>query len=616
MQSQKSNEEPITLKLTDYIDKAFKILPNNSFIHKGRCGIGGTHLELKTDRNSILIVPIKSIITDKINSTNEYGELKYPNLFAIKGGVKITDIEEYLQKDIPFKKIIVTPDSLYKIIEAAENIEIINKLYSDFYLILDEAHSVITEYFRESMVDAFELLFNFKNKIIISATPYYFSDPRMEEFSYYRIKFDEPIDKITIINTRSIRACVNAFLTGEMKTKGNLHIFYNSVTEIAEAIELAELKDCNVHCADKEENLEKVYQFFKPQPIKGEYKKVNFYTTSHFEGWNLEDINPTIILVTDVNKPHTKVGISNKGVQAVGRQRIKENHPETKPFAIYHITNHRNRLTFKTLEEFKDEYLFDANWDMEEYNRYLDACKTNNREPNKDKTEFVKRYTTLDKEIGYAKLCYQKTDQFINESACNEEFNHIDYIQQAWENSGFQTDVLEHKQTLEKTIQRKTKKSVKEILSDFETLDPENRKNQFITFADQALDKLINTQPTLYKAYQMLTKEEINSTDYKMDEIKKLLILKDNKDAEMKVLKLLPLTFSVGNRYTKDYIKAKLQDIYNKAGYKKNATAEQLKNSDWYDTKPCKVKDKEGKDKNGFEILRMNFKLRVSTRQD
>lgn len=616
MQSQKSNETEITLKLTDYIDKAFKALPNNSFIHKGRCGIGGTHLELKTDRNSILIEPIKSIITDKINSTDEYGELEYPDLFFVKGGVKTKDIEEYLLKGIPFKKIIVTPDSLHKIIEAAENVEIINKLYSDFYLILDEAHSVITEYFRESMVDAFELLFNFKNKIIISATPYYFSDPRMEEFNYYRIKFDEPIDKITIVNTKSVRACVNAFLTGEMKTKGNLHIFYNSVTEITEAIELAELKDCNVHCADKEENVEKVYQFFKPQPIKGEYKKVNFYTTSHFEGWNLEDINPTIILVTDVNKPHTKVGISNKGVQAVGRQRIKENCPETKPFAIYHITNHRNRLTFKTLEEFKDEYLFDANWDMEEYNRYLDACKTNNREPNNNKTEFVKRYTTLDKETGYAKLCYQKTDQFINESACNEEFNHIDYIERAWKNAGFQTDVLEHKQTLEKTIQRQTKKSVKEILSDFEILDPENRKNQFIIFADQALDKLINTQPTLYRAYQMLTKEEINSTDYKMDEIKKLLILKDNKDSEMKVLKLLPLSFSVGKRYSKEHIKAKLQEIYNKAGYKKKATAEQLKNSDWYDTKPCKVKDKEGKDKNGFEILRMNFKLIVSTRQD
>lgn len=616
MLNNKSNEKEITLKLTDYIDKAFEVLPENSFIHKGRCGIGGTHLELKTDRNSILIVPIKSIITDKVNSTDEYGDLEYPNLFSVMGGVKTTDIEEYLLKDIPFKKIIVTPDSLHKIIEAAENIGMINKLYSDFYLILDEAHSVITEYFRESMIEAFELLFNFKNKIIISATPYYFSDPRMTEFNYYRIKFDEPIDKITIINSKSIRTCVNAFLTGEMKTKGNLHIFYNSVTEIAEAIELAELKDCNVHCADKEENLEKVYQFFKPQPIKGEYKKVNFYTTSHFEGWNLEDINPTIILVTDVNKPHTKVGISNKGVQAVGRQRIKENRPETKPFAIYHITNHRNRLTFKKLEEFKDEYLFDANWDTEEYNRYIDACKANNREPSKDKTEYVKKYTTLDKETGYAKLCYQKTDQFINESACNEEFNHIDYIQQAWENAGFQTAVFEHKQTLEKTIQRKTKKSVKEILSDFETLDPENRKNQFIIYADQVFDKLINTEPTLYRAYQILTKEEINSTDYKMDEIKKLLISKDNKNAEIKILKLLPLYFTVGNRYTKDHIKTKLQEIYNKAGYKKKATAEQLKNPDWYDTKPCKIKNKEEKYENGFKILRMNFKLIVSTRQD
>ena len=366
MSSQKLKETEITLKLTDYIDKAFEVLPENSFIHKGRCGIGGTHLELKTNRNSILIVPTKSIITDKVNSTDEYRELEYPNLFCVKGGVKTTDIIEYLQKEIPFKKIIVTPDSMYKIIEAAESLDMINKLYSDFHLILDEAHSIITEYFRESMIEAFELLFNFKNKIFISATPYYFSDPRMREFKYYRIKFDEPIDKINIIDTKSIETCVNAFLTEKKETIGNIHIFYNSVTEIAEAIKLADLKDCNVHCADKEENIEKIRNFFKPQPIKGEYKKINFYTTSHFEGWNLEDINPTIIFVTDAYKPHTKVGISNKGVQAVGRQRIKEDKPETRPYKIYHITNHRNKKTLKTLKEFESDYLFNAEWEMDE----------------------------------------------------------------------------------------------------------------------------------------------------------------------------------------------------------------------------------------------------------
>jgi hypothetical protein len=464
------------------------------------------------------------------------------------------------------------------------------------------------------MIEAFELHFNFKNRAVISATPYYFSDPRMNDLDYYKITFDKPLGKINIINTNSIKACVNAFLTNEVRTPANVHIFFNSVTEIAEAIEFADLKDCNVHCSDKDENREKTGQFFNPQPIKGQYKKFNFYTTSHFEGWNLEDANATIILVTDVYKPHTKVGISNKGVQAIGRQRVKQNKPETQPFVIYHITNHRNTETFKTMEAFKNDYLFDADWEADDYNRYLEACKQQEREPSKEKTEFVKKYATLNPETGKAEISYTKVDQFINESACNEEFNHIDYIKEAWQKAGFETDIYEYRQTVEKQTKRKTTKSVQEILSDFESLDP---KNAFIFRTDADTHKLTslkNKYPVLYQAYQTLSKEEIASTNYNANEIEKLVILKNNKDAEIRVLKLFPLYFAIGGRYTKEYIKTTLQQIYDKAGFTKKATAEQLGNQDWYETKPCKIKNKSGVYENGFEILRMNFKLLASTK--
>ena len=49
--------------------------------------------------------------------------------------------------------------------------------------------------------------------------------------------------------------------------------------------------------------------------------------------------------------------------------------------------------------------------------------------------------------------------------------------------------------------------------------------------------------------------KEIESTGYSMEGIEKLLILKNNKDAEIRVLKLLPLHFTIDQRYTKEYIK-------------------------------------------------------------
>jgi len=597
--------EEIKLKLSDYIDKAFKEIPANAFIHKGRTGVGGTHLELKTKRNSIMIVPTKGIITDKINAKDENGNKEYPDLFPVMGGVTPTDIAEHLSSNTTNKKLMTTPDSFWKIIKAAGGN--LDELYADYFLLFDEAHSIITESYRESMIKAFEEQFNFKNRTFISATPFYFTDPRMKKLKYYTIVFDEPLGKVNIIHAKSVRTRVNEFLMDAGQYNGNLHIFYNSVTEIAEAIELAGITDCSVHCSDNEDNLEKIGKFFKAQPIKGEYKKINFYTTSHFEGWNLEDINPIIILVTNVLKTHTKVGISNKGVQAIGRQRVKPNKPETKP-TIYHITNHRNKEIFKTMKGITEDHIWDAQWDIDDYNRYIETCKTQGREPNKEKTNFVQRYATINTHTGKAEICYIKIDQFINESACDEEFNHINYIQEAWQKAGFETDLQSHTETLNKKIQRKSKKTVKDILEDIEVLES---TNSFVFGNQEQLSKLKNKYPVLYDAYKKLTKEEIESTSYILDEIEKLLILKSNQDAEIKVLKLLPLYFSVGERYTKEDTKKYLQEIYDKAGYIKKATAEQINNI-WYDARPCKVKDKAGIYHNGFEIQRMMLKMRAA----
>ena len=601
-----NNEKVIKLKLTDYLDKAFNVIPSNAFIHKGRTGIGGTHLELSTKRNSIIIVPTKGIITDKINSKDYNGNLAYPDLFSVMGGVNTSDIALYLSSNIPVKKLISTPDSLYKIIKAASGN--IDELYRDYFLLYDEAHSIVTESYRESMIKAFEEQFNFKNKAFISATPYYFTDTRMENLDYYRIVFDEPLGKVNVINAKSVKSCVNDFINDFKKYDYNLHFFYNSVTEIAEAINLAGIKDCNVHCSDKEENKDKIGHFFNPQPTKGQYKKFNFYTTSHFEGWNLEDINPIIILVTDVYKPHTKVGISNKGIQAIGRQRIKPNQPESIPY-ILHITNNRNIDTFKTMERIKKDYLFEAEWEIDEYNRFIDTCKEKQFEPSEEKTDFVQRYATINSNTGKAEICNTKIDQFINEAACNEEFNRIDYIIEAWQRAGYKTDVKDHTEYLAKSPQRNTVKSVKEILSNFEKLESENT----VVFGQSPLEKLKNKYPILYKAYKELLKEEIESTNYITDEIEKLLILKNNKDAEIRVLKLLPMYFSVGQRYTKEYIKSTLQHIYDGAGYKLKATAEQI-NHIWYEAKSCKIKNDAGNYDNGFEILRMTFKVLAATK--
>jgi len=261
------------------------------------------------------------------------------------------------------------------------------------------------------------------------------------------------------------------------------------------------------------------------------------------------------------------------------------------------------------MEAIKNEYLFWAELEINDYNRHIETCKANGYETNKEKTDFVQKYATINAYTGKAEICHTKVDQLINESACSEEFNHIDYINEAWQSAGYETETTEYKQFLGKNVQRKTKKSVKEILSDFEALES---TNSFVFGCQNDFMKLKNKYPLLYEAYKKLTKGEIKAANYEINKLEKLLILKNNKDAEIRVIKLLPHYFSVCERYTKENIKETLQGIYDEAGYQKKATAEQI--HIWYEVKPCKVKNKANKYDNGFEILRMTFQVHAGTK--
>jgi len=609
------------LHVTDYLDKAFpnEQLPMNAIIEKGKCGIGGTYMELNdTTRKSIIVVPTIGIIEDKIHSKDENGKLKHLDLYAIYGKMTPKEIANYLINVQP-QKIIITPDSLRKFIDSAKSIPLLwEMIKKEYFILFDEFHAIITEAYRNKMIDAFEQLFEFENKSFISATPYHFSDPKMQNLKRYKITFHEKFGMISIVNAKSVKAALNAILTESIETTGNVHIFYNSVTEIAAAVNHAELKDCNVYCADKSENMEKLgsaAKFYKPRPITGEYKKINFYTSKYFEGWDLEDNNSTIILVTDIHNPHTKVGISNKGVQATGRIRIKPDKQETYPSAIYHITNHLSNPNMKKLDYFNKKYFFNANEEIKSYNNYIDKCKTEGFEPLEEKTELVKKFANINPDTEKAIINHTKVDQLINESTCNEVYNHIDFIIEAWKNANYDIQIADYEELLKpKEIKRQTKLSVKEILEAFQKLMP---KSNFI-FNSEEMEKQLNLlkskHPIIYEAYQKLTLDEIKETEYNIKEMEKLLILKNNKSAEMKVLKLLPHYFSVGRRYTKIDIKTYLQEIYNKAGYKLKAKAEQINNPNWYDARPCKIKNKAGGYDNGFEIQRMNFKTLVATK--
>src|SRR5690606_19084594 len=253
----------------------------------------------------------------------------------------------------------------------------------------------------------FDYFWKFENKSIISATPYYFSDPRFYQLAYHEIKFTETLGKVHLVNAVSVTASLNYLLTHADSLPGNIHIFYNSVTEIRNAVVRAELKSCNIYCADdkNKENIRKLKEagidrFFVPEPKTGEYKKINFYTCRYFEGWDLFDENATVVLVTDIHKPHTKVGVASKGKQAIGRLR-------NKPYQIIHITNHAYNEKRTSLDEFRADYYNDAVMLISHYNNMVNNSKTGKFNDNPQLKFFADICTATQSAV----LNYNKLDQ-------------------------------------------------------------------------------------------------------------------------------------------------------------------------------------------------------------
>lgn len=606
------------LKTTDYIDQAFKQLPVNAFIHKGRCGIGGTTIETDDkSRNTVFIVPTKGIIEGKTviqkDDTNEEIERK-KSIFAITKDTSDQEILEWLSAETIGKKCMVIPDNFKKLINVATENGLLNKLYNEFFLLIDEGHSIITEDYREAMLIPLDYFWEFKRKSIISATPYVFSDPRFKELELHTIKFENPntletyIDDITVIEAKSVYATVKRVIEN---TERNLHIFLNSVTDIVNTIKSCNIEDCNVYCSDKQDNKNKLafkQGCFTQMPINGEYAKVNFYTSKYFEGWDLKDENATLVLLTNAYQDHTKVGISNKGVQAIGRIRSKEH-------KMIHITNHRNIKTMKSQEEISREYAIRAALQIKKYNEILQVYNESGIEPTKEELDVVEQYAELDDTTKSATLRYEKLDQLVNRQIGDEQYNHISFIKKVWEDAGFLVTHQRSNLVMEETTKQKNKRLSKAKL--FEQItnkieDLYKQKEEFMfNNADEQLAKIKSEYSTIYDAYHILGGDKLRKVEFNEKRIKQMLIEQQNINAEPKLLKLLDLEFKVHQRYTKAHIKGRLATLYQKLGIDRNATAEQLGEDGRFDIAPCKIKDNSGKVINGFVVLRKQFELKM-----
>lgn len=557
----------------NYLSEFLDDLPDNGFLNKVTTGCGNTFLALTSKRNYVVTVPYISLIRNKLAS--------HPTALGVWGETKDSEILDYLNSDIEYKKILVTYDSLARLTR------MINP--QEYKILIDEAHKLIdSAAFRTNAVETvLENYTLYSSYCFATATPVKdkYQLPELINIQKYKVEW-ENIKPVTIeysiydkdLNKR-IAILIIKFLNGELE--GNPYFFINSVTSIIQIIK--ELKnagydDPNLYkiiCGDNDINRIKIKKGlgakygieFTTDPLK----RITFCTATLFEGSDIYDREGVTYVITDGAKDFTKYDVLTTLPQIIGRLRDSKYKG-----TVFVLMTKSYYFSYTSVEEFEKEV----------------------RKQLKSAEKIVATFNSTD-------------DEMMRETLKNGSFTNV-YILERNENLKVNSSVLHcemhnyealHTQYYYKdyategdsatvninSIPHNFKKANQEL--NIEGLN-KLRLSKKPSFKDLCIDYIkckeenVPTQirdielefPVIKRAYEELGAEKMKALNYRKNFIEDELLATSELDNSQKIVGMLK--FRIGELIPKKELKLRLQAIYNQLGIKKNAKATDLAN--WY----------------------------------
>lgn len=394
-------------------------IPSNVIFDKAITECGATTMEIIFARDSIMTFPNVPVIEGKCKI---YNTQKKVLILGVYENIRDEEILDYLNSDVPYKKLLVTPESFHRVKEA-----IGEEMYKKFFLLMDECERTIQDVdYRSSIILPMTDFFKFDNKALISATPINPSDKRFEKNGFKKIALRPTYNykkEISIINTNNIILSLRQFFNDNPREK--YFIFFNSIEGIAEIIsKLGDKRNSTVFCNQEESAIFCAKDSRRKLMINGfshvstklkEFKKFNFLTCRFNSAVDIDydtyEGNPTIIMITDlVFAHHSMIDPLSEAVQIVGRFRRPKDISIPFEKEIIHISNVNPDL--KSMDE-------------KEVWRYLDEQHCVHR--------FVKRFydgatTAGGKTIAKEMLETTQYSQYINKSDGTRNYYMIDNL--------------------------------------------------------------------------------------------------------------------------------------------------------------------------------------------
>lgn len=309
-------------KGVNHLREVIDELPNG-IINKTKTGVGGTTLEIKTNRHSIIVQPLKVTASEKAFKTPNslYVGSKTPHFDRCTD----QDIKDYLLDHTKMpKKIFCVANSLDRVVSLIPKESI-----DDFFLLIDESDSVQKDSgFRKVMESVMKTykMFNPSNRAMISATPLKMHDPEllMERKTIFEFE-DAKKYEIVIEQTANIAGnLIDAILRiHSANPEAKIVVAYSNVKALViVANYLAgsckyKKEDITILCGEQSKALVKGYptefKFGKLQT------RITLKTSAYYTGFDIDENYHLITMVDntdDINSPSVE-----RLIQIAGRCR-------------------------------------------------------------------------------------------------------------------------------------------------------------------------------------------------------------------------------------------------------------------------------------------------------
>lgn len=613
-----TNVKVLIDKSSKKLSNIFLDFPDNCYINKSITGCGGTTLCIRNPVNYLILVPYLNLLQSKLKDNPNH------NILPVYGDVTNDQILDYLQGNAEPKKIICTYDSLMRLLSLKEFDPL------NFKLLVDEAHTLVNlgNFKAQVCENVLQNYTRFKSFIFLTATPTkreYFPD-RISHLPYIEFIWGD-VTKVNFEVNRSVKsmntdiaALCSDYLINDLYKKDNAHIFYNSVTEIALVVRklrticknVITRDDIRIICAPNDKNTKTIQArlgttWGRIDSINDDVKKINFYTSTAFEGADVYDEYGRTYIVINGVRDTTKVDFHVLVPQICGRIRN----------TLYNdlITLYVGNLP-ESAQLSKEEWeslikeRIRGSYERLEYLKKLRLDKSPPQQVMQDLIEKAEEdvYTFRDAD----------GDFYVSDVAQKSELQAYESLQATY--------VVKPRKGSKGSVEETFSAPFRELLLNATTKDNHTKKtatskvlngnkSNFITMMqeycearEKGLSKVISiieeAEELIPLYYNTLGVEVIKNLRYRKNDVRKAFEAFNTKKAKSLEISVM-LGYKVGDIIARAEIKDRIQEVYDQLGISEKAKATDIKN--WFVVKERRYKQP------SYEIIEKHGEEGVST---